>query len=93
MSIFIKGVRTEPVGNNDHVHITMLRYNEIGNPTLRDVSKNGLIEWLNGNSNNQAFVKVGQNQVRVYVVPVQPPYVRTVADGIWTDNLLSLPRF
>lgn len=93
MTIYIQAVHTEPTISNNHEHITMLKYNEIGNLTLRDVSKMGLVEWLNKDSSNQAYVKVGQNQARVYVVPAQPPYVRTIADGVWADNLLSLPRF
>ena len=29
----------------------------------------------------------------VGVVDANPPYIRTHADGVWTDNLLALPRF
>jgi hypothetical protein len=34
------------------------------------------------------------NYVDVGVVrpPVGPPYLRTHADGVWTNNLLALPR-
>ena len=35
--------------------------------------------------------------VRITVLVVRPsggtPYLRTYANGTWTDNLLSLPRF
>lgn len=35
----------------------------------------------------------GGNTVRVGVVNATPKYIRTYADGTWTDNLLALPRF
>ena len=31
--------------------------------------------------------------VKVGVVDATPPYLRTHADGVWTDNLLALPRY
>jgi hypothetical protein len=42
-------------------------------------------------------VKVSDGKTTVLATVVKPqggtPYLRTVADGNWTDNLLSLPRF
>ena len=37
----------------------------------------------------------GTREVQVGVVHPQygPPYLRTHADGVWTDNLLALPRY
>lgn len=42
-----------------------------------------------------AFVSDGRNVVQVGVVHPQngQPYLRTYADGTWTDNLLALPTF
>lgn len=35
----------------------------------------------------------GSPDAQVGVVRASPPYLRTHADGNWTNNLLSLPRF
>ncbi|MEN4450123.1 DUF3892 domain-containing protein [Mycobacterium sp. SM3041] len=42
-----------------------------------------------------AYVYEAGRQVRVGVVTPQvgPKYLRTYADGVWTDNLLALPRY
>lgn len=49
-----------------------------------------MVEFIdNGNS---VFVS-GNPDAKVGVVKGTPPYLRTYADGTWTNNLLSLPRF
>jgi len=35
----------------------------------------------------------GAPDAQVGVVHADPPYLRTYADRVWTNNLLSLPRF
>jgi hypothetical protein len=35
----------------------------------------------------------GIRDVQVLVVNANPPYLRTHADGQWSNNLLALPRF
>jgi hypothetical protein len=44
-------------------------------------------------SPGQAFVSDGVRNVLVGVVDATPKYVRTYADGVWTDNLLALPKY
>ena len=43
----------------------------------------------------KAYVESSTSKVEVGVVKPQggTPYLRTFANGTWTDNLLSLPRF
>jgi hypothetical protein len=50
-----------------------------------------MVEWIN--SGGEAFVSSGARVLRVGVVNALPPYIRTYADQVWTDNLLALPRF
>jgi len=50
-----------------------------------------MIDFIGGGG--QAFVTDGVRSVAVGVVHANPPYIRTYADGVWTDNLLALPRF
>lgn len=49
------------------------------------------IKWLR-EAGNSAKVKVAGREVSVGIVEASPPYLRTYADGVYNDNLLSLPR-
>ena len=57
-----------------------------------ETSRAGMVDWIR-NKNGQAFVADGTRSVWVGVVDANPPYIRTHADGAWTDNLLALPTF
>jgi hypothetical protein len=50
-----------------------------------------MIDWIR--QGGQAFVTYGKNTVEVHVVDSHPSYLRTYADGKWTDNLLALPHY
>ena len=52
-----------------------------------------MVQWIDNGV--QAFVESYTTKVAVLVVRPQhgEPYLRTYANGTWTDNLLSLPRF
>jgi hypothetical protein len=96
MAIFIKEIHTDPTGSTFYEHITALKWATLGDASLNLISKVDLIAWLNKSKENQALVRVGTNEAVVVVVnPVPPrlPFLRTVKDGDWSDNLLSLPRF
>jgi len=56
--------------------------------------KPAMVDWIE-NKNGKAYVGTGRNRVNVGVVKPQSgqPYLRTYADGKWTNNLLSLPTF
>jgi hypothetical protein len=49
------------------------------------------VDWLN--RGNKLYVAGETGAVEVRVVTATPPYLRTVADNSYTDNLLALPRF
>jgi exosome complex RNA-binding protein Rrp42 (RNase PH superfamily) len=51
-----------------------------------------MVDWIK-NKNGDARVTDGVNTVKVGVVDASPPYIRTHADGKWTDNLLALPTY
>lgn len=93
---YIRAIHTEPAGSNNHEHITQVRWNTLTDSTLNPDTKERVISWLNQGSENQAFVSAGSNLAVVKVVnptPPRSPYLRTIKDGSWSDNLLSLPRF
>jgi hypothetical protein len=52
-----------------------------------------MVNWI-GNKRGDARVRDrAGHDVQVGVAKARPPYIRTHADGIWTDNLLALPRY
>jgi hypothetical protein len=78
-----------------HSSISELRYRDLQTQQVRDVAKPALVAWLDQSKTNQAIVSDGIRSVNVGTVHPQydSPYVRTYADGTWTDNLLALPIF
>jgi hypothetical protein len=77
-----------------HEHPTEVRWRS-ASTSAGQSTREAIVDWLSVSSANQAVVADGSKCVPVLVVrPVnQAPYVRTYADGVWTDNLLALPTF
>jgi hypothetical protein len=76
-------------GGARHEHITDLWWSEGG--VAGTATRAEMVEWvLNG---GEARVRAAPEDARVEVVRATPPYLRTVANGAYTDNLLALPRF
>ncbi len=86
----VTAVRT--TGGTSHEHITDLRWMNPANAEVGTSTKQAIVEWLR-QPDARAFVADGTTTVEVGVVEATPPYVRTYADGRWTNNLLALPRF
>jgi hypothetical protein len=52
-----------------------------------------MVAWLR-KPTSRAYVCGGAGHMaRIGVVNVDPPYIRTYADGDWTDNLVALPKY
>jgi hypothetical protein len=81
-------------GGNDHEHITDVQWRSAATYAGL-IPVPALISWLGANDANQAVVADGSGRVPVLVVRPsdQPPYIQARADGVWTDNLLTLPTF
>jgi hypothetical protein len=58
-------------------------------------TKEDVIKSIDGRTNT-FYVFDKSRIIKAYVAVVRPaigsPYLRTHADGVWTDNLLSLPE-
>lgn len=72
-----------------HEHIT-----HAGNPNSWYWTREQIIESINNKSNTFYVFEKGNKS---YVNVVNPtdgraPFLRTYADGVWNDNLLSLPE-
>lgn len=93
VSIEITHVR---FGSTVKTHETIVRYkwrNEQNN-NVDDIDKPSLVSWID-NEKGVAVVGKGVSRVGVHTVHPQgrPAYVQTIADGQWSNNLLSLPTF
>ena len=88
--VFITHIRMSQ-GGHLHEHITDVRWRDYNKGQSNDCTKQQMVEWLR--QGNRAYVTDGVRTVEVGVVNANPPYLRTHADGVPTDNLLALPRF
>jgi hypothetical protein len=89
--IEIAAVRLD--GGDDHEHITDVLWQSASSYGVS--TREALVDWLNAGNQNRAVVEGQEERVPLLVVeaPGHAPYVRTYADGAWTDHLLGLQRF
>ena len=88
MATYITHIRMSPPNSNDHEHISEVRWwqpDQNGEST-----RAAMVDFIN---KGNAVLVQGPPDAQVGVVNATPPYLRTYADGTWTNNLLSLPRF
>ncbi len=88
VSTYITAVRMSPSTANDHEHISEVRWEQPGKTDT--CTRQAMINFIE--KGNAVYVH-GSPDAQVGVVRATPPYLRTYADGNWTNNLLSLPRF
>ncbi|MCP3097305.1 DUF3892 domain-containing protein [Myxococcus sp. K15C18031901] len=72
-----------------HEHITWVRWRD--GITAGEASREEMVQWIR--AGGDARVAAASGVVKVEVVNARPPYLRTKANGVLTDNLLELPRF
>jgi Protein of unknown function (DUF3892) len=80
------------IGGERHEHIAEVRWRDPGDGQTGASSRAQMVSYLR-DDNGRAYVGSGSNQVWVGDVDGTPPYIRTYADGVWTNNLLALPRY
>jgi hypothetical protein len=91
MRVFITARHME--GGNQHEHIASVRWVELADSGKSgESSRQQMVRWIR-DEKGKACVKDGNGRISVAVVDASPAYLRTVADGVWTDNLLALPTF
>ena len=79
-------------GGTDHQHIASVRWTNRADGSTGQNTTAGMVDWID-NKNGDARVANGTSYVEVHVVEASPKYLRTKADGKWTDNLLALPTY
>lgn len=92
MAIKFTGIRMS--GGEGHEHIAHLWWTDPADGKTGDNTRAELVSWIE-NENGKAYVEDGRGN-RADVGVVTPAYgakyLRTYADGQWTNNLLALPR-
>ncbi|WP_431230447.1 DUF3892 domain-containing protein [Paenarthrobacter nicotinovorans] len=93
MAVQITHVRLSTNGSGNEA-ITHYKWRNENNGSTGYTGKPEMVAWVD-TTGNSAYVDGGSTRVAVAVVrPLQAAaYLRTHANGVWTDNLLSLPRF
>jgi hypothetical protein len=79
-------------GGSAHEHIASVRWRNPSSGATGENTRAQMIDWIEGGGVARVRDATGDD-VAVGVVKATPAYIRTYADGIWTDNLLSLPRY
>lgn len=82
-------------GGTTHQHIAELRWTEPSTGKGDDTARAVIVGWIE-KRNIKAYTEDGRGN-RADVGVVTPAhgekYLRTHADGVWTNNLLELPEF
>jgi hypothetical protein len=92
MAIRITAIRL--TGGQGHEHISHLWWTNPANGKSGDNTRSQLVEWIEKENGKIHVDDQHGNRADVLVVTpaVGQKYLRTYADGKWTDNLLALPR-
>ena len=77
-------------GGSGHEHVASVKWNNRADATSGKSTRAEMVKWIDGGGD--ARVAKAQSYVKVGVVDAIPKYIRTFADGVWTDNLLALPE-
>lgn len=87
--VFITAIHME--GGHSHEHIASVRWRNPSTSKVGQSSRREMVEFIEKNDAGTAKVTDGVHTVNVGVF--KEKWLRTYADGTWTDNLLALPRF
>ncbi len=81
-------------GGDGHEQISAVQW-RCAATSVGQASREAIVQWLGESAQNVAVVADGHGTAQVVVVhrPAGSPYLRARLDGVWTDHLLSLPRF
>jgi hypothetical protein len=81
-------------GGTAHQHIASVKWKNPDSGKSGESTRQNMVDFIS-NKGGSAYVCGGDAHIaRVGVVKkAEPPYIRTYADGEWSDNLLALPRY
>lgn len=90
--IYIYAIHTIPPGTH-HGHIAAVKWRDPDSGKAGESTREEIVEWVSGPGNSAYVCGDSAHIARIQVVQADPPYIRTHADGVWSDNLLSLTRY
>lgn len=92
MAIRITHIRLS--GGTNHEHIVHLWWTNSSTGQTGDNTRGAIVSWIEDESGEAYVEDAAGHRADVGVVKPQfgAKYLRTYADGQWTNNLLSLPR-
>lgn len=90
--IYITHVRMSPPWGAGYEHIVEVKWRNPATNKTGQSSVQEIVTWIR-NEKGVAKVTDGHRTADVIVVDAHPPYLRTIADGAYSDNLLALPTY
>lgn len=87
--IYITAVHM-PEGSS-HEQIELVQWQNPQTLEAGQATREGIVEWINSGGDLRVRNHAGDR--RVGVVAADPPYICTHADGVWTGDLLAVPRY
>src|SRR5262249_36333257 len=82
---------------DQHEDIETVRWWQPTSPVGGRISGEGrrraLVDWMRRKGGEARVVDEAGDDLEVRIVEADPPYLRTFVEGVWTDNLLALPRY
>jgi len=88
--IYITAIRMS--NGAEHEHVIRVQWTNPSNGRSGESSTVEIVDWIRL-ENGDARISGRGVETRVGIVDTTPPHLRSYADGIWTNNLLALPRF
>ena len=80
-------------GGTRHEHVASVRWKNPADGATGDSTRATMVDWIKHKGGDARVRDKAAHDVQVGVVEAKPPYIRTYADKVWTDNLLALPRY
>jgi len=81
------------IGGARHEHIAKVRWKNADDGSSGESTRAEMVDFI-GRKGGSAYVCAGNAHVaKVGIVDGNQSYLRTHADGVWSDNLLALPRY
>lgn len=89
--VYTTHIRLSPPISRNHQHIPDVKWRDPSGGDTGQSTRQTIVDWID--RGGEARVHGNPFDVKVVVVRDTPPYIRTVANGTRTDNLLNLPKF
>ena len=90
--VYVTHIRLSGYGAG-HERITDVMWRNPTTGATGQSSRATMLDWIKSQGGDARVRDSAGHDIRVGVVEAPSPYLRTYADGVWTDNLLALPRF